>query len=180
MHTKEDTVWKEFGKNDITHSTAHYLMAIQQLHDTQGYARLSDVAKKLNISKGSLSTSLKPLIRKKLIVEDENKHLSLSKTGQEHALRIKNTYFVVKHFLTDILKIDENIAEIDACKIEHLLSEESSTELLKLVKVLEKDASTLASLHQSISTNKSCSTKGCRKCTASPNHFCLADSPHEH
>ena len=98
--------WKEFSKNKLTHSGAHYLMAINHLHETQGYARLSDVAKRLKISKGSLSTSLKSLMKKDLIQEDENKHLLLSEEGKAYATHIKNSYFVMKHFLTKILNVD--------------------------------------------------------------------------
>ncbi len=167
------TTWKEFGKNPLTHSGAHYLMAIQGLLESQGYARLSDVAKRLKISKGSLSTSLKPLISKKLIIEDENKHLSLSKAGLEQASRIKNTYFVAKHLFGNILEVDDEIAEVDACKIEHLLSLESSTAMLKLVKALEYNPELLKALKKELKKHENCSTTGCKTCHK--NKFCLED-----
>lgn len=128
------TIWKEFNKNELTHSAAHYLMAIDELHENQGYARLIDLAKHLEISKGSLSTSLKPLIKKNFIREDEHKHLFLSKKGQAFATHIKNTYSVTYRFFTEILKLPAQAAEIEACKIEHLLSGQTVNELEKLLK----------------------------------------------
>ena len=166
----QNATWKEFQKNPLTHSGAHYLMAIANLLEKQGYARLSDVAKRLNISKGSLSTSLKPLIKKNLIVEDENRHLTLSKYGEEQAARIKNTYSVTNHFFANILEVDPEIAEVDSCKIEHLLSIESSSAILKLVKVLEKNPKLLKEVREEIKNHKNCSTKGCKTCNK---NFCL-------
>lgn len=173
--SKNITTWKEFSRNSLTHSSAHYLMAIQQLHSTQGYARLSDVARRLKISKGSLSTSIKPLIKKKLILEDENKHLFLSEKGREFALNIKNTYAVFKHFLTDILLVDEKLAEIDACKVEHLLSIESTDKMIRLLKALQKNDKLLMKLQKSMAKHN-CSISGCKhseKC--SREKFCFGE-----
>ena len=54
-------VWKYFDDNALTHSAAHYLMTINELLHGQGYARVTDVAKKLRITRGSCSSSLKAL-----------------------------------------------------------------------------------------------------------------------
>lgn len=132
------TIWKHFHENAITHSGAHYLMAIYELTRRQGYARLSDVAKKLDISLGSLSISIRPLIKKGLIEQDAHKHLSLSKKGAEIAVQSKNTFAAMRYLLCDILGVDKKTAEIDACKIEHLLSEKSTVGLLNLIKIMQK------------------------------------------
>lgn len=124
--------WKEFNKNELTHSAAHYLMAIDEVHQQQGYARLVDVAKHLDISKGSLSTSLKPLIKKNFISEDQNKHLSLTKKGQAFTDHINNSKETLTEFFTTILNLPEHAAEVDACKIEHLLSGQTISQIKKL------------------------------------------------
>ncbi len=169
---KKETTWKEFGKNDLTHSSAHYLMTIHHLLETQGYARLSDVAKRLNISKGSLSTSLKPLFKKNLIEEDDNKHIFLTEEGQNHAIKIKNTDVIFKHFLTDILNVDEETAEIDACKVEHLLSTNSTAKILKLIKALEGNPDLLTAIQKEIK-NHSCTPAGCKECKK--NECCIKE-----
>lgn len=131
-------IWKHFHKNAITHSGAHYLMAIYELTRDQGYARLSDIAKKLDISLGSLSISIRPLIKKGLIEQDAGKHLHLSGKGTSIAVQSKNTFAAVRYLLHDILGVNEETAEIDACKIEHLLSEKSTVSLLNLIKIMQK------------------------------------------
>lgn len=166
-------VWKEFSKNKLTHSGAHYLMAIHELQVEQGYARLSDVAKRLNISKGSLSTSLKPLIKKDLIIEDDNKHLSLSEEGLAHAENIENTFAVVKHLLADVLGVDEELARVDACKIEHLLSFESTSQLLKFVKAIENNKKLRDDIVAEMHEYNRCNVQGCKTCKKGA--FCLKD-----
>ena len=57
-------VWKQFEENGITHSAAHHLLAVMDLRKDRGYARVTDVAKYLNITTGSASTNLKNLKQK--------------------------------------------------------------------------------------------------------------------
>ena len=79
-------VWKSFEENMLTHSAAHYLMTIRDLLESQGYARVTDIAKRLNITRGSCSISLKPLKKRGLVVEDPNKFLTLSEEGKRLAM----------------------------------------------------------------------------------------------
>ena len=78
-------VWKSFEDNTLTHSAAHYLMTIKGLLEDHGYARVTDIAKRLNITRGSCSISLKPLKKRELVVEDENRFLQLSEEGRRLA-----------------------------------------------------------------------------------------------
>ena len=64
-------VWKEYEDNQLTHSAAHYLMTIHELLEANGYARVTDIAKRLNITRGSCSISLKPLKRRGLVLYTE-------------------------------------------------------------------------------------------------------------
>jgi DtxR family transcriptional regulator, Mn-dependent transcriptional regulator len=166
----KNKTWKEFSKNELTHSGAHYLMAIQEIHLQQGYARLSDVAKRLNISKGSLSTSLKTLIKKGLILEDLNKHLSLSETGQKLAENIDNTHTIASQFFTEVLGVDPKTADVDACKIEHLLSLETSNKLLQLNKALRSNPQLAKDLKKNLANHQDCSIEDCKLCIH--NHKC--------
>lgn len=122
-------VWKQFEENDITHSAAHHLIAIRELKKSRGYARVTDVAKHLNITTGSASTNLKSLKTKGLIVEDDNRFLVLSPEGEALAEAVESRKHIFYHFLVDILGVSEDQAEIDACKTEHLISSETAKKL---------------------------------------------------
>ena len=131
--------WKEFDQNVITHSAAHHLMAIDDLLGRLGYARVSDIARRLNITRGSVSISLQPLKKAGLIIQDENRHLRLSATGQALVAGIKSKHQVVHRLFSEVLRVAPEQAEIDACKLEHLLSNETARKMLAFLRFLEAD-----------------------------------------
>ena len=126
-------VWKKFEDNGLTHSSVHHLMAINELLKENGYARGIDVANYLNISRSSVSVTLQKLLAKGYLLEDDNKFYHLSEEGKEIANDVLSTRRIVKMFLTDVLNMDEDIAEQDACKIEHLLNHETGKKLYKFI-----------------------------------------------
>lgn len=122
-------IWKKFEENNITHSAAHHLLAILDLREKRGYARVTDVARELNITTGSASINLKSLKTKNLIVEDENKFLALSEAGEAVARAVLLRKHILYDFLANVLKVKPEQAEIDSCKTEHLISAETAKKL---------------------------------------------------
>lgn len=116
--------WKEFDTVAVTHSVSHYLAAIAHLTERYGYARAVDVARYLEITRGSVSLALKTLKGRELVLEDENRFLVLSQEAQQIVEQIRARRRIVRGFLQDVLGVDPEQAEIDACKVEHLLSDE--------------------------------------------------------
>lgn len=134
-----NSTWKEYEANPLTHSAAHYLMAINTLLSERGYARVTDVARELNITRGSCSISLKPLKNRGLVTVDDNKFLQLSDEGKRLAELVEQNDQVLESLLVNMLGVEQEQAEIDACKIEHLLSIESSMHLAAFVKFMTSD-----------------------------------------
>ncbi|NDC38594.1 MAG: metal-dependent transcriptional regulator, partial [Proteobacteria bacterium] len=124
----------QFEENNITHSAAHHLLAILELRSARGYARVTDVARHLNITSGSASTNLKSLKSKGLIIEDENRFLNLSPDGEALAKAVITRKAIFEKFLTQVLDVSAEQAEIDACKTEHLISAETARKLEQFVK----------------------------------------------
>lgn len=122
-------VWKQFEENQITHSAAHHLLAIAELKEDRGYARVTDVARRLNITVGSASSNLKSLKGKGLVVEDDNRFLVLSAEGEALVQAVVKRKELLLRFFQDILGVSAAQAEIDACKTEHLLSSETTRKL---------------------------------------------------
>jgi len=132
--------WREFEEDGITHSVAHHLAAIHDLRDRHGYARVSDVARYLGITRGSASLTLKALREKGYVQEDQNKFLSLSDTGHRIVHTVLARREIVRSFLKDVLRIEAQQADADACKVEHLLSVEAGENLCRFVEFLQSDA----------------------------------------
>ncbi|MFQ5640929.1 MAG: metal-dependent transcriptional regulator [bacterium] len=133
-------VWRAFESNIITHSAAHHIMTISELIETNGYARVTDVAKRLGISRSSASTTLKTLKQRGYVEEDLNKFLRLSPKGKKVNQGVKSNRLLLIKFLKDVLRVNPEQAEIDACKIEHLLSREAGERLLSFLRFLTSDS----------------------------------------
>lgn len=137
-------IWKKFEENNITHSAAHHLQAILELREKRGYARVTDVAKELNITTGSASINLKSLKAKGLIIEDENKFLALSEEGEAIARAVHLRKNILHEFLVNILKVSPEQAEIDSCKTEHLISAETAKKLQEFTERYQHSSSNAA------------------------------------
>lgn len=129
--------WKHFDHNVVTHSAAHHLMAIDDLIQRLGYARVSDIARLLNITRGSVSISLRPFKKSELILQDENRHLRLSERGQALVDAIKTKRHIVQRLFSELLGVDSQQAEIDACKLEHLVSNETARRLISFLRFID-------------------------------------------
>jgi Mn-dependent DtxR family transcriptional regulator len=133
-------VWKSFEENLLTHSAAHYLMTIRELLATQGYARVTDIARRMDITRGSCSISLKPLKKRGLVVEDANRFLSLSAEGRRLAEIVEQNDQLLQRLFREVLGVNADQAEVDACKIEHLLSIETSIKLKQFLEAFDAES----------------------------------------
>lgn len=125
-----------FSESELTHSMVHYLFSIHKLKEQKGYARVTDIAKEMNLSKGSVSVALISLKKKELIIEDENKFFNLSEKGHNQVHSILTSRTLLYFFLKDFLKVSEDTSKRDACLIEHLLSEETREKFFEFMKKL--------------------------------------------
>lgn len=107
----------------LTKSGEDYLEAILMIRNEKGYCFSVDVARRLAFSKPSVSVAIKHLERDGFIRRDEN-DIHLTEAGHEIAART-----LEKHqFFTEMLEglgVGAELAEHDACLIEHHISEES-------------------------------------------------------
>jgi len=125
------------GESDLTHSMAHYLLAIHKLKERKGYARVTDIAKELNLTKGSVSTAINNLKKKGLVFEeDDSKFLNLSHLGHEEVHQILSTRTLLYYFLKDFLGVENEVAQNDSCLMEHLMSESTRIKFFQFMKDL--------------------------------------------
>lgn len=122
--------------NDLTHSMVHYLLAIHKLKEAKGYARVTDIAHEMGLTKGSVSTALTNLKKRDLVLEDESKFLSLSPTGHEAVHGILSSRTLLYYFLKDIIGVDEEVAHKDSCLMEHLMSPDTREKFFNFMKML--------------------------------------------
>ena len=114
-----------------------YLEAILVLKKKKGMVRSADVARHLEVSKPSVCHAVAILKKGGFLLMDGDHFLHLTDLGREVA---EDTY--EKHrFFTDRLieaGVDPETAERDACRIEHVISEETFERLKVAYKLNEK------------------------------------------
>lgn len=141
MHKEgnDSSHWREFENNPLSHSMAHYLMAIDSLRGELGYARSTDVAEMLEVSRGAASMALQQLKKRGWVAEDPNRFLLLTEEGKRIAGLVENNFVILSKFFESVLHIDKDVALGDACKMEHLMSIQTGQHLLGLVRFLLSD-----------------------------------------
>jgi len=126
-------MWKKFDEVELTHSSVHHLMAMHELLKKNGYVRGVDIAKYLKISRSSVSITLRKLISRGYVIEDENKFYLFTAHGEEIINSVLSKRNIIRIFFEKALHLNAELAEAEACKIEHLLGENSRQKLLSFM-----------------------------------------------
>lgn len=111
-------------------SLENYLKAILILKQNKGKqaVRSTDVASFLGVSKPSVSHAMKVLKQKGYITMDEQYYLFFTDKGYKTALEIYEHYLFFVEQLVNV-GIDREIAEKEACRMEHCISDVSFRKL---------------------------------------------------
>lgn len=112
----------------LTESVENYLETIFTLSKT-GPVRSIDVANALSYSKPSVSRAVSNLRNAGYVTMHSDGELELTEAGLDRALFVAHRHEVLTKFLTDVLNVDEETAEKDACRIEHIISEETAEKI---------------------------------------------------
>ncbi len=102
-----------------------YLEVIYLLELKNKRIRLTDIAKMLDVTPASVSEYMNKLEKEGYINKEKYGDIFLTDKGRDKAVEILNRHGVIYSFLKDILGVSEEIAEKEACELEHILSEET-------------------------------------------------------
>ena len=116
----------------LLESGENYLESILVLSLKQKEIHAIDIVNYLGYSKPSVSIMLKKLKDSGYIIINEESHIFLTDKGLEIANKIYNRHKLLKDFLISI-GVSEAVAEDDACKIEHDLSDETVEAIKKIL-----------------------------------------------
>jgi len=106
-------------------SGENYLETIYILKERLGSVRSIDVVRELNFSKPSVSRGVGLLKEDGYIVVDEDGFLELTEKGRKKAESVYEKHIVLTSFFMKVADVPEEIAEKDACRLEHIISPET-------------------------------------------------------
>ena len=118
---------------NIYESAEDYLERILILQEKQEGVRSIDIAHDMGFSKPSVSVAMKKLKEAGLISIDKDGFISLTKEGHVIADKVYERHTILKKLLIEI-GVSPLQAEKDACKVEHVLSEETFETIKKKMK----------------------------------------------
>jgi DtxR family Mn-dependent transcriptional regulator len=119
-------------EKSMTQSLEDYLEMVSFLAD-DGEVRVTDIASRLKVSKPSVLTALKILEERGFLEHERYRTVTLTGQGKVRAQEIRERHELLTSFLRDILGVGPENAEQDACKMEHILSEETLKKFKDLV-----------------------------------------------
>nr|WP_122012234.1 metal-dependent transcriptional regulator [Maliibacterium massiliense] len=114
-------------------SGENYLETLYMLHRKTGRVRSIDVASALGYSKPSVSRAMSILRREGFVDMAPDGTLRLTEAGQARAAAIYERHRYITAFLVETLGIDAAQASQDACRIEHIISENTYQQMKKRV-----------------------------------------------
>ena len=120
----------------MTESLEDYLEMVSFLTD-EGPVRVTDIASRLRVSKPSVLNALKSLEEQGLLEHGRYQGVSLTGRGRQKAQEIRKRHRFLTDFLVDVIGVNPQIAERDACKMEHVLSPETIKKMQELAGKIE-------------------------------------------
>ena len=140
----------------ITSSLEEYLKTIYILKNTEGQVRVTDISKKLNCSKPSVNRALNCLKDEGLILYEAYGDIDITESGINVAKSAIKRYDILKLFFIELLGVDESVAEDEATKMKHSVSEDTISKLEKyIIKVLDLEE---------LNCNFDLARNSCQKC----------------
>lgn len=121
----------------ISASLEDYLEGIFIIKEKRGVVRVKDLAKRLKVKASSVIEALERLKQRDLIIHEYYGYVELTQEGMNLAKELYYRHMMLKKFFTQILGLPNNIAEEDACKIEHFLSKETLNRIVKFISFIE-------------------------------------------
>jgi len=117
----------------LSQSLEDYLESIYIISLEKKIVRVKDLVNRLNVKSSSVIGALRKLGVKGYVEHEHYGHIELTETGRRRAERLYERHTTLTRFFSEILNVDEKTAEEDACRIEHDLTEESYTKIIKLL-----------------------------------------------
>lgn len=119
---------------NLKESGEDYLEAVLILEQQNGIVRSIDVAAFLKVSKPSVSRAMGVLKEHGYINQETYGDILLTDMGREKAKEVFNRHKALAAFFKDVIGVSSDIAQKDACRVEHVLSQETMEKILEYMK----------------------------------------------
>lgn len=121
----------------LSASLEDYLEMIALIIKEKKVARAKEISARLNVSRSSVTEAFRALSKKKLINYAPYEVITLTDKGKEMAEDIIHRHQALKNFFIKVLAVDEKVADIGACRIEHAVPREIVDRMISFVEFID-------------------------------------------
>ena len=119
--------------SELIDTTEMYLRTILELEEDGVVPMRARIAERLEQSGPTVSQTVARMERDGLVHLDEDRHLELTTEGRAAAIRVMRKHRLAERLLTDVIGLDPAYVHEEACRWEHVMSEEVEQRILSLV-----------------------------------------------
>lgn len=122
------------SNNKHTASTEDYLEVMYEFTSNNLKFKAVDIANKLKISRASVSEALQKLSEQGLVVYQKYKPAALTEKGEQIAKEVFYKHKTLCAFFKKILNLSEEEAQINACRIEHVITDNAFDKIREIIR----------------------------------------------
>ena len=119
--------------SDLIDTTEMYLRTVYELEEEGIIPLRARIAERLHQSGPTVSQTVARMERDGLLTVEGDRHLELSSKGRQLATRVMRKHRLAERLLTDIIGLDIEFVHEEACRWEHVMSEQVERRLVELL-----------------------------------------------
>ena len=119
---------------DLTASLEDYLEVIYNYTNLDRKIRAVDISKELKVTRASTAEAIKKLVNKNLISYSRYDTIALTEAGEQIAKKIVSKHETLQAFFENILGLTKEEATYNACKIEHIITDNAFEKITEYIK----------------------------------------------
>lgn len=125
--------WNNGHVSDLIDTTEMYLRTVFELEEEGIIPLRARIAERLHQSGPTVSQTVARMERDGLLMVEGDRHLELSAKGRQLATRVMRKHRLAERLLTDIIGLELEYVHEEACRWEHVMSEQVERRLLELL-----------------------------------------------
>lgn len=118
---------------DLIDTTEMYLRTIYELEEENIVPLRARISERLGHSGPTVSQTVGRMERDGLVVVEDDRHLRLTVDGREKAVAVMRRHRLAERLLADVIGLDWSLVHDEACRWEHVMSEQVERRLLELL-----------------------------------------------
>ena len=130
----------------LSASLEDYVEAIYRISQRKTVAHANQIAEYLGVGKSSVSWALKQLSSKDLVSYTPYEVVTLTDKGRAVAQRVAGRHEDIKEFLVRVLGMTKEVAETNACRMEHVMDKDVMGRMRCFLQLLEGDSQARAAV----------------------------------